>query len=162
MFARPFSIELEANTDSEGQIYYHGAKKSPCQIDCRDGVAFMIFTSEAGAEELQIACVDPDAKFGRWYRTNDGIKVNLKAREDKEGKTYYLAKIQFNGFIDLKRGGSFRVFTSRPGEEQLQIRSYIKLLSRHQDNYRRQGNDYQDEQEPSYSEQDANEVQVAS
>lgn len=160
MFARPFSIELEACEDSENKIYYHGAKKSPCQIDCRDGVAFMIFTSEEGAEELQIACVDPDAKFGRWYRTHDGIKINLKAREDKDKKIFYLGKIQFDGFIDFKRGGSFRVFTSREGEEQLQIRAYIKFLHR-QDNYHSNGN-YQEDREPNYSEQDADEVQVAS
>jgi len=47
-------IELTPLTDKKGQTYYVGKLEAPIQIDCTDGVAFLIFTSDPGNEVLQI------------------------------------------------------------------------------------------------------------
>jgi hypothetical protein len=48
-------IKLKERTDSEGKKYYVGKIESPVLIDCRDGAAFLVFLSEPGNEQLQIA-----------------------------------------------------------------------------------------------------------
>lgn len=47
-------IYLEKRQDNYQQTYYIGKLKAPITIDCEKGVAFMIFTSSDGEEELQI------------------------------------------------------------------------------------------------------------
>lgn len=49
------SIPLEKKTDANGGIYYLGRLKAPVSINCSEGVALLIFTSEEGNEELQIS-----------------------------------------------------------------------------------------------------------
>ena len=53
-------IKLKERKDSEGRVYYIGKIASPVMIDCRDGAAFLVFLSEPGNEQLQIA---PDNNF---------------------------------------------------------------------------------------------------
>ncbi len=48
-------IELEARIDNNGKTYYIGKIKAPALIDLSAGCSFLIFTSEIGAEVLQIA-----------------------------------------------------------------------------------------------------------
>lgn len=55
-------INLEVRTDNYGKQYYIGKLKGPFVIDCNEkttgGACFLIFLSEPGAEELQIAQID--------------------------------------------------------------------------------------------------------
>ena len=53
------SIELEPRTDDQGRKYFVGKLKGPITIDCENGVAFLIFVSEEGAEELQVCNIQP-------------------------------------------------------------------------------------------------------
>lgn len=48
-------IPLEKRVDSLNKTYYIGKIEAPILIDCKDGVCFLIFVSEAGDEEIQIA-----------------------------------------------------------------------------------------------------------
>jgi hypothetical protein len=52
--------------------------------------------------------------------------VELEARKDSYGNTYYIGKLQFKGNINFEDGISFMVFTSEGGAEQLQICSFEK------------------------------------
>lgn len=47
-------IPLVVKRDQNNKPYYVGRLQFPGMIDCSQGVVFMIFTSEEGAEELQI------------------------------------------------------------------------------------------------------------
>jgi len=51
-------IQLEKRVDSHGKIFYVGKLKGPVLLDCKDGVAFLVFTSEEDQEELHIADLD--------------------------------------------------------------------------------------------------------
>lgn len=49
------------------------------------------------------------------------IILDLKARKDGEGKTFYVAKVKAPVLIDCTSGATFLVFIADRGEEQLQI-----------------------------------------
>lgn len=52
------NLELEPRVDDFGKKYYIAKLKGPFLIDCSEkngGVAFMVFVSEEGSEELQIS-----------------------------------------------------------------------------------------------------------
>jgi hypothetical protein len=51
-------IELQSRRDKNGKTFYIGKIKAPVLLDCRTGCAFLIYISEEGAEELQIASMD--------------------------------------------------------------------------------------------------------
>ncbi len=48
-------IKLKKREDADGNTFYVGKIESPVMIDCRDGAAFLVFLSEPGNEQLQIA-----------------------------------------------------------------------------------------------------------
>lgn len=48
------TVDLRAKPDENGKTFYVGKIKFPGDIDCREGVTFLIFTSEEGAEQMQI------------------------------------------------------------------------------------------------------------
>ena len=51
-------LNLESRTDVDNQVYWICKLKGPFTIDCSgDGVAFLVFTSEAGNECLQISSI---------------------------------------------------------------------------------------------------------
>lgn len=52
------TIELKACPDKFGKTYYVGKLDTPVLIDASKGITFLIFTSEEGAEQLQIAHMD--------------------------------------------------------------------------------------------------------
>jgi hypothetical protein len=52
------TIDLKARKDKDGMIFYVGKIKAPVQIDCREGAVFLIFVSDKGDEQLQIALMD--------------------------------------------------------------------------------------------------------
>ena len=55
-------LYLEKRQDSYKQTYYIGKLKAPVTIDCEKGVAFMIFISAEGEEELQICNLEKPVK----------------------------------------------------------------------------------------------------
>jgi hypothetical protein len=53
--------------------------------------------------------------------SNHNITIDLKSKLDKDGRTFYIAKIESPVLIDCKEGVTFLVFVSEQGNEQLQI-----------------------------------------
>lgn len=53
--------------------------------------------------------------------SSEKLRISLQAREDRDGRTYYLGKLQFPGVIDCSQGIACLVFTADIGEEELQI-----------------------------------------
>jgi hypothetical protein len=51
-------IDLKARKDVDGQIFYVGKVKAPVLIDCSEGAVFLVFVSDKGEEQLQIAVMD--------------------------------------------------------------------------------------------------------
>lgn len=52
------TIDLKARKDVDGQTFYVGKIKAPVLIDCSQGTVFLIFVSDKGEEQLQIALMD--------------------------------------------------------------------------------------------------------
>jgi hypothetical protein len=52
---------------------------------------------------------------------NNNLSLDLKSRRDKDGMTYYVAKLKGNFLLDFKEGCTFLVFVADPGAEELQI-----------------------------------------
>ncbi len=55
-------VPLTARQDKDGRVYYIGKLRAPVSIDCKEGTAFIIFTSEQGEEEMQIVSSDDKYK----------------------------------------------------------------------------------------------------
>lgn len=53
--------------------------------------------------------------------SNKNLTIDLKARQDADGATFYVGKIEAPVWIDCSEGAVFLVFVSDKGEEQLQI-----------------------------------------
>jgi hypothetical protein len=51
-------IDLKARKDKDGMIFYVGKIKAPVLIDCSMGAVFLVFVSDQGDEQLQIALMD--------------------------------------------------------------------------------------------------------
>ncbi len=52
------TIDLKARKDIDGQTFYVGKIKAPVLIDCEKGAVFLVFVSDKGEEQLQIALMD--------------------------------------------------------------------------------------------------------
>lgn len=52
------TIDLKARKDKDGMIFYVGKIKAPVLIDCTQGAVFLVFVSDQGDEQLQIALMD--------------------------------------------------------------------------------------------------------
>lgn len=52
------TIDLKARKDKDGMIFYVGKLKAPVLIDCTQGAVFLVFVSDQGDEQLQIALMD--------------------------------------------------------------------------------------------------------
>lgn len=48
-------IDLHARKDKDGNVFHIGKLKFNGTINCKDGVTFLLFTSDTGNEQLQIA-----------------------------------------------------------------------------------------------------------
>lgn len=116
-----FKIELDPREDKDRQIYYLSKKSGPLILNLKKGVAFLLFTSEDGNEELQIANLDNDTgHYSTFYRKDDRLKIRLDRREDSYGQVFYVAKLKANFNIDCS-DISFLAFLSKEGKEELQI-----------------------------------------
>lgn len=51
-------VDLKAKKDIDKRTFYVGKIQFPGYIDCSKGVAFLIFVSDQGEEQLQIAPMD--------------------------------------------------------------------------------------------------------
>ena len=51
-------IKLFPRKDVDGQTFYVGRVEAPVLIDCSEGAAFLVFISDKGDEQLQIALMD--------------------------------------------------------------------------------------------------------
>lgn len=52
------TIDLNARKDVDGRVFYVGKLRAPAHIDCRKGAVFLVFVSDKGGEQLQIALMD--------------------------------------------------------------------------------------------------------
>lgn len=52
------TIDLKARKDVDGEVFYVGKIKTPALIDLSKGAVFLIFISDKGGEQLQIAMMD--------------------------------------------------------------------------------------------------------
>jgi len=52
------TIDLKSRVDKDGKIFYVGKVKAPVLIDCTKGAVFLVFVSDHGEEQLQIALMD--------------------------------------------------------------------------------------------------------
>lgn len=51
-------IDLKARKDTDRKTFYVGKVKAPVLIDCTAGAVFLVFVSDEGEEQLQIALMD--------------------------------------------------------------------------------------------------------
>jgi hypothetical protein len=58
MSNKNLTIDLKARKDKDGMIFYVGKLEAPALIDCSKGVVFLVFVSDQGDEQLQIALMD--------------------------------------------------------------------------------------------------------
>jgi hypothetical protein len=58
MSNKNLTIDLKARKDVDGQTFYVGKLETPVLIDCMKGVVFLVFVSDKGEEQLQIAPMD--------------------------------------------------------------------------------------------------------
>ncbi len=115
------TVQLEAKEDDFGGVFYIGKLLAPIEINCTLGVAFFIFVSDQGDEELQIAPMQVNAVSNRHHFKNGRLKIDLETRLDKDKEKYYLCKMRDNMRISCNAGATFMVFVSREGVEQIQI-----------------------------------------
>jgi len=52
---------------------------------------------------------------------SEKLSIPLTATQDRNGKKYYMGRVQFPGTLNLRRGAVFWVFTSESGQEEIQI-----------------------------------------
>jgi len=129
-----FCIDPEAKTrilltkiqkDAFGQPYYIGKLQFPGTLEFESGVSFMVFLSEEGNEELQIGPLDPTrrpkSKRDGAGLNNGRFAIDLHPMVDQYGNTYYVGEAMGLVQMKLRNGIFFTIFTSRQGQEELQI-----------------------------------------
>ena len=55
-------VDLKSRKDIDGRTFYVGKLQCPVSIDCSQGVVFLVFVSDTGEEQLQIAPFDKKAE----------------------------------------------------------------------------------------------------
>lgn len=115
-------IEMEPISDKHGNDIYIGRLEAPVLLKADRGIAFLLFTSEEGNEELQITYLNSDnGSYSTYYQSGDKLKIKMVKRLDAEKNVFYVAKVKFDGLIDLAEDCSFMAFLSREGKEELQL-----------------------------------------
>jgi hypothetical protein len=121
-------IELDPREDRYNNIIHIGRNQSPISLKFKKGVAFLIFLSEEGNEELHIACAKTGSQCDSIKKrihadgTLDRYVVKLEHREDEKGRSFYIGIVQDDNLeIDFSDGYIFFVFSSKQGKEELHI-----------------------------------------
>lgn len=52
------TLDLKSRKDKDGMTFYVGKLKGPFSIECEKGAVFLVFVSDQGDEQLQIAPMD--------------------------------------------------------------------------------------------------------
>jgi hypothetical protein len=121
-------VNLVRLTDDHDNDYFVGKLQFPGDLQFKKGISFMVFVSEQGTEELQIGPVDerkqsPKVLQNRGIRTSNKIHIDLHALTDAYNKRYYLGEARGPMHIECEDGIFIAIFTSREGQEELQIGS---------------------------------------
>ena len=58
MSNKNLTIDLKARKDKDGMVFYVGKVKAPVLIDCSQGAVFLVFVSDSGDEQIQVALMD--------------------------------------------------------------------------------------------------------
>jgi hypothetical protein len=119
-------VVLTRLQDDNQKDYFVGKLQFPGTIDFRDGISFMVFTSERGVEELQIGPIDERRQSKitnrqRGTKISNKVHVDLHALQDSHGNTFHLGEAKSPANIITKDGLFFTIFLSREGAEELQI-----------------------------------------
>ena len=123
----PMSVR-EDNT-SEKNKYYLAKYRSPMTLDLSKGVAFLLFISESGYEELQIAPLYKDnLNLSRFEQKDNKVKLRLYRRKDAHGKIYYVGKLKMNALVSFEDGGSFIAWVWKTNAESLQVEGKFTML----------------------------------
>ncbi len=129
---------IKINRDSNGNPYFIGKLQLPCTMDFEFGASFMVFNAEEGCEQLQFAPLDNNRRnkitkdHGAALLRNGRFAIDLHQMIDQNGKKYYVGEAIGLSKIDLRPGIFFTIFTSIPGQEQIQIsRLQAKPKQRH-------------------------------
>lgn len=70
------TIKLKSKRDRDGQTIYFGKIEAPVLIDCREGVTFLVFVSDKGDEQLQIALMDSKESKKNTHFNNEDDDVS--------------------------------------------------------------------------------------
>ena len=65
------TIKLKSKRDRDGQTIYFGKMEAPVLIDCREGVTFLVFVSDQGDEQLQIALMNSKKSKKNTHSNNE-------------------------------------------------------------------------------------------
>jgi hypothetical protein len=63
MSSKNVIINLKPRKDRDKQTFYVGKLEAPVLIDCSKGAVFLVFISDKGEEQLQIALPDSKEDF---------------------------------------------------------------------------------------------------
>ena len=58
MSNKNLTIDLKTRIDCDGKRFHVGKLRCPVSIDCSKGVVFLVFTSDQGDEQIQVAPMD--------------------------------------------------------------------------------------------------------
>lgn len=137
----PIRVDLASRPDRNEQNIYIGKIESPTRLYFKKGVAFFVFNSEPGVEELAIGTPNPGNQCNTIKKSfKEGGELNryhitLEKKIDADQKPYFIGLVQDDTLeLDLADGYLFFIFTSIPGAEQIQIVKKVKIAERTPDN----------------------------
>lgn len=118
-------IDLRALQDREDEPYYVGKLKFPGTLRFDRGLSFIAFTSKTNEEVLQIGPLDEKKQGNRMrksiFRPTGKVHIDLSVKFDKYENPIYVGGAKCLGTIDCTEGIFVTMFTSRVGEEEIQI-----------------------------------------
>lgn len=119
-------VPLTRLEDEHGNDYFIGKLQSSITLDFDEGISFMIFTSEKGAEELHIGVVEDPQKIRKARKSgmhvSNRITIDMHSCLDSDQQTFYVGEAICPAFIKCRNPGIFfTFFCSKKGKEELQI-----------------------------------------
>ncbi len=122
------TVPMYRALDHNNNPYFIGKLQFPGFIDLTNGASFMLFTSDEGAEELQIGPLDPNKRSARVRQArtamgaDEKLRIDLHAVRDSKGQIYYIGEAMAPAMIPCRNKGIFiTAFTSVRDKEELQI-----------------------------------------